>query len=388
MSFSGSNTAEKLDSDNHGPVRAVVVDDSSVIRGFLMRWLKEDDEIDVVGSASNGAMAIKTVERLRPEVVLLDIEMPEMDGITALPELLRVAPGVKVIMVSTLTRRNAEISLKATSLGAADYITKPESARAIGANEEFRRELIGKVKVYGLAGRGDGATTSLRSAPATGAARAVPRLADIAGPSPTQIKLLPATGLRPDVLGIGSSTGGPQALFKFLSALKGQLRVPVVITQHMPATFTAILAEHIAKATGMPCMEGKDNQLAKAGEIYVAPGGYHMTVSSSTQGPILHLDQNPPENFCRPSVDPMFRSLAKHYGKRALGVVLTGMGHDGLAGGQEIVNAGGMIVAQDEASSVVWGMPGAVANAGLCCRVVDIDAMGGEVGRLMAGAMS
>lgn len=353
-----------------------------------MRWLREDSEINVVGSASNGAMAIKTIERLQPEVVLLDIEMPEMDGITALPELLRVAPGVKVIMVSTLTRRNAEISLKATSLGAADYITKPESARAIGANEEFRHELIGKVKVYGLAGRGADAATSLKSDAAPAAARAAPRLVDIAGPAPTQIKLLKATGIRPNILGIGSSTGGPQALFKFLGDLKGQLRVPVVITQHMPATFTAILAEHIAKATGLKCMEAQDNQLARPGEIYVAPGGYHLTVSASTQGPILHLDQNPPENFCRPSVDPLFRSLAKHYGKRALCAVLTGMGHDGLAGGQEIVNAGGMIVAQDEASSVVWGMPGAVANAGLCCRVASIDAIGGEVGKLLAGAMA
>jgi two-component system chemotaxis response regulator CheB len=351
------------------PIRVLVVDDSHVIRGLLTRSLDSDPGIKVVASASNGKAAIDEVTRTEIDVVVLDIEMPVMDGMTALPQLLAARPGMQVIMASTLTLKGASISMKALSKGAADYVPKPTSTGEINSAEDFKRELIAKVKSWGaVARRRRGSAARPGAAPASTGARRFPA-------GPVKLRDVP-TLFRPDCIAIGSSTGGPQALFKVFQMMGKVTNLPVFVTQHMPATFTTILAEHLGQASGMPAAEAKDGEPVMPGRIYVAPGDFHMTVSGEGGRKVLHLDKNPPENFCRPAVDPMLRSLAKAYNGKVLTVILTGMGTDGLKGGQELSAAGGVIAAQDEATSVVWGMPGAVASAGLCSAVLPLSDIG------------
>ena len=424
-----------------GPYRVMVCDDSAVIRGLISRTLETDPEINVVATVSDGQMAINALARNDIEVCILDIEMPVMDGLTALPQLVERQPDLQVIVASTLTRRNAEISLKALSIGAADYIAKPTTAVAINAGTDFKVELISKVKALGASRRrirgiprpaaAPPSTAPAASAmsvqavpvtPVTAAPRAgsstgytfrdqpAPRpsgslfnrsaTAQQAPPAPARpviaraapaasantprapISLRPLPTELPEVIAIGSSTGGPQALFSLLSAL-GKVSQPILITQHMPATFTTILAEHIERASGIPTFEAAEDMKVESGKIYVAPGDFHMSIEGSPQRPVIKLLKTPPESFCRPSVNPMLRSLVKLYGKRILTVILTGMGQDGLKGGEMAVAAGGTIIAQDEASSIVWGMPGAVASAGLCSAVLPLDEIGPMVRRLV-----
>ncbi|HEB79847.1 MAG TPA: chemotaxis response regulator protein-glutamate methylesterase [Rhodospirillales bacterium] len=354
----------------------MMVDDSAVIRGLITRILEADNSIKVAVSVGNGELAVKNLSRYDIDVIVLDIEMPVMDGLTALPKLLEVDPGVKIIMAPTLTERNADISLRALEAGATDYIPKPTSSREISAEGDFRRELIDKVKALGMVRRRN-RTLSEKDGRAKGP---VFKAASVQlGPPHEKISLREPGKDKPDVLAIGSSTGGPQALFSFLGALKKDIKAPILITQHMPAMFTAILAEHINRMTGWPCSEAKDGEAIRAGHIHVAPGGYHMKVANKGPQRVISLNQDPPENFCRPAVDPMFRSAAKVFGSRVIGVVLTGMGSDGAKGGKEITQAGGTIVAQDEKSSVVWGMPGAVAAAGICSAVLPLDELASYV---------
>jgi two-component system, chemotaxis family, protein-glutamate methylesterase/glutaminase len=349
------------------PIRVLVVDDSHVIRGLLTRSLESDPGIKVVATASNGKAAIDEVTRTDIDVVVLDIEMPVMDGMTALPQLLAARPGMQVIMASTLTLKGASISMKALSKGAADYVPKPSSTGEIHSTEDFKRELITKVKSWGAIARRRRASAArpLEAAPAP---RRFPA-------GPIKLKEVP-TLFRPDCIAIGSSTGGPQALFKVFQMMGKVTNLPVFVTQHMPATFTTILAEHLGQASDMPAAEAKDGEPVVPGRIYVAPGDFHMTVQTEGGRKVLRLDKNPPENFCRPAVDPMLRSLAKTYNGKVLTVILTGMGTDGLKGGQELSAAGGVIAAQDEATSVVWGMPGAVTSAGLCSAVLPLSDIG------------
>lgn len=356
------------------PFRVLVVDDSAVIRGMLTRILEADSEIRVVASVGNGEMAIAAAGRHSPDVVVLDIEMPVMDGITALPKIIEADPGVKVIMASTLTLRNADISLKAMSLGAADYIPKPTSASEISAGHDFKRDLIEKVKTLAAVHRAaDKASPGSRARPRPGTAAREPQAAGLYRGLPVKLREMPA--ISPAVIAIGSSTGGPQALFKVLPQLGG-LTQPILVTQHMPATFTTILAEHIKKLTSIPCAEAVDGEPVAGGKIYVAPGDYHMTVETSGGRPVIRLTQTPPENFCRPAVDPMLRSLVQVYGRNVLAVILTGMGQDGMKGAEVVTTAGGAVIGQDEATSVVWGMPGAVATKGLCSAVLPIQEIG------------
>lgn len=325
----------------------MVCDDSVVIRTAVARMLDADPAVQVVARASNGQMAIDELKRTPVDVVVLDIEMPVMDGMTALPLLLRADPGLKVVMASTLTTRGADIALRALRLGAADYVPKPS---AVHGDEVFRRELVEKVK--GLA--------RLRRRVAQPATQATP------------VRLRSAAVVAPKLLAIGSSTGGPQALFTLVQGLGKTLNVPVVVTQHMPATFTAILAEHISKLGGLPCAEAKDGEQLAPGRIYLAPGDRHMVIDAGRGGLLAHLNSDPPENFCRPSVDPMLRSAAAACDGRVLVTILTGMGQDGLLGTRRVIDAGGSAVAQDESTSVVWGMPGAIAQAGLCHAVLPL----------------
>lgn len=358
------------------PVRVMVVDDSAVIRGLISKSLEADAGIKVVHSASNGQMAVDIAARSNVEVVVLDIEMPVMDGITALPKLLAARPGLQVVMASTLTRRNADISLQALAAGAADYVAKPSSSELVTA-ESFKRELTSKVKELGQAyRRKHPESANAAPTPARRTAPAVP-----AGP-PVPIKLRPEATLQPEILAIGSSTGGPQALFKVLGGLGGKSDLPILVTQHMPATFTAILAEHIAQASKIPTAEARDGEPVMRGRIYVAPGDIHMTVAVEDGKKIIRLVKTAPENFCRPAVDPMLRSVAAAYGARCMVLILTGMGSDGQKGASTVVAAGGSVVAQDEATSVVWGMPGAVAKTGLCSAVLPLPEIAPYLRRL------
>lgn len=371
----------------------MVVDDSAVVRGLETRMLESDPAIKVVASVGNGQVALQALDRHDVEVVVLDIEMPVMDGLTALPQLLRKNPALRIIMSSTLTQKNAEVSLKAIELGATEYIPKPSSSRELTGGADFKTELVEKVKALGASARkGTGVrkrfsaestasghrSTFTSSASAAPAAAAPEKRSLHAG----QVTLRKPGTDRPDVIAIGSSTGGPQALFTVLSGLKkaGGVTQPILITQHMPATFTTILAEHISRLSGFTAKEATNGEKIVGGHVYVAPGDYHMLVDVKGTEKVIRLDQGPPENFCRPSVDPMYRSIAKAWGARkVLACVLTGMGSDGAKGGTVIADGGGTVIAQDEASSVVWGMPGATAHAGACAAVLPIGDIAGWI---------
>jgi two-component system chemotaxis response regulator CheB len=362
------------------PFRIMVVDDSAVIRGLLIRSLESDPQIHVVASVRDGSLALNAVMQHDIEVVILDIEMPVMDGLTALPKIIAARPGIKVIMASTLTRRNADISLQALSAGAADYVTKPGST-ALTSAEDFKRELLAKVKALARARRNSAGSAQPVAQPLVQTPAARAPVAAVA--VPRRIVLRHSNAEPFEALAIGSSTGGPQALFALLSAIRGRVNAPIFVTQHMPATFTTILAEHINRVSGWPAAEGVDGEVVKPGRVYVAPGSFHMVIETqATQQRVIRLTSTPPENFCRPSVDPMLRSLARIYGRRLLTVILTGMGHDGLAGGEAVTAAGGAVIAQDEATSVVWGMPGAVATAGICSAVLPLPELGPYISRL------
>jgi two-component system chemotaxis response regulator CheB len=364
------------------PVRVLLVDDSLVVRGLMARILGEEPAIRVVASVGNGQLAIDRLRHTPADVVVLDIEMPVMDGITALPRLLEIDRSLRVIIASTLSTRNAQISIRCLEAGAADYIPKPSANREIsgfaGGSDAFRRELVAKVLAHG----GQRRRSERRDPP-------LPRDAQAASPPPTGsprslASRKPSLSM-PRVLAIGSSTGGPQALQAFLKGLGPQVRLPILITQHMPPMFTTILAKHIAAHTGIACAEAEDGEPLQPGRAYLAPGDYHMLVETRAGGPVLRLTQEPPVNFCRPAVDVMYGSVARCFGAAALAVVLTGMGCDGLKGGDDIVRAGGTVLAQDEKSSVVWGMPGAVATAGLCSAVLPLAELSLLVTRLAAG---
>jgi two-component system chemotaxis response regulator CheB len=371
----------------------MVVDDAVVVRGLLSRWIDEEPGLEVVASLRTGREAVDQLERTNPDVVILDVEMPDLDGISALPLLLEKKRDLVVIMASTLTRRNAEISLKALSLGAADYVPKPETSRGVTTSIEFRRDVVEKIRQLGARRKRilDPRTPGARPVtPARGAdARAevhAPTHAHGHGSLAQPIKLRPFASTSPRVLLIGSSTGGPQALTNVISHL-GQVvdHAPVLVTQHMPPTFTTILAEHLTRAGGRPAREGQEGEPILSGHIYVAPGGRHMQVVRVKGQPVIALDDGPLINFCKPAVDPLFSSAAKVWGSSILALILTGMGTDGTRGAGDIVAAGGSIVAQDEASSVVWGMPGAAAHAGVCSAVLPLDQIASKVVRLFSG---
>jgi len=357
-------------------IRVVVVDDSAVIRGLITRWLNEAGGFDIVGTASNGRIAVEAVERHKPDVVLMDIEMPEMDGITALPLILKAHPATRVIVISTLTQRNAQISLKCLSLGATDYLAKPEGARVANAADEFRRELVEKVRALG----GSRARAARPAAAPSAQPQVQPPLPRAAPPRPA------GASTRPQCLLIGSSTGGPRAVEKVLLDLRPVLpQIPVLIVQHMPPMFTAVFAEHLQSYLSMPCREAKDGEPILPGTVLVAPGGRHMGVAASGGKPVIRLNDGPLESFCRPAVDVLFREGAAAFGASALALVLTGMGSDGTQGARTLVQAGATVIVQDEASSVVWGMPGSIARAGLAQEILPLDAIGSSLKGLITG---
>ncbi len=373
------------------PIRVMVVDDAIVVRSLLARWVDAEPDMQVIASLRNGREAVARIEQSDADVVVLDIDMPELDGISALPLLLQKKRDLVVIMVSTFTRRSAEISLRALALGAADYIPKPETTREATTSVSFRRELIEKIRTLG----------SSRFLPRAYARAAAPEIAPsphgkpVAAPrvrktrsfetEPLRLRLFAA--VRPRVLLIGSSTGGPQALTALIEKLPAAVdRAPVLITQHMPPMFTTVLAEHLSRVGGRGAHEAEDGEPVLAGGIYVAPGGRHMRVVRSDDGIRIALGDDAPINFCKPAVDALFTSAVPVWGAATLALVLTGMGADGTRGAADIVAGGGSIIAQDEATSVVWGMPRSVAQAGLCSAVLPLDQIAPKIIRLFSGA--
>jgi two-component system chemotaxis response regulator CheB len=346
--------------------RVLLCDDSAVIRAAMARMLESDPAVTVPVRVANGQLAVEAVKRERFDVVVLDIEMPVMDGLTALPLLLRADPGLRVVMASTLTTRGADIALRALRLGAADYVPKP-SVAAI-ADDSFKRELLAKVKGLARLRRRAGGGPVAPSRPLT-----------LARPTRRETPLL---------LAVGSSTGGPQALFTFVQGLGKNVPVPVIITQHMPATFIPILAEHLTKLGGLPCTEAHDGEALLPGGIHLAPGNRHLLVAGRPGALRIRLSDGPAVNFCRPAVDPMLQSAAATCSGRVLVVMLTGMGHDGRDGTRAVVEAGGVALAQDEATSVVWGMPGAIATAGFCHRVLPLPALAGAALEFLRAGVS
>lgn len=361
----------------------MIVDDAVVVRGLFTRWVEAEPDLELAASLRTGREAVNQLERADPDVVVLDIDMPELDGMAALPQLLAKKPDLIVIMASTLTRRNAEISLRALSLGATDYIPKPDNTREVTTSVTFRRELIDKIRALGLR------ANRFRPSPLHPASAPVPKPvaphATLHAPA-QDVVLRPMPLTPPGVLLIGASTGGPQALNAVLGRIAGVFeRAPVLITQHMPPTFTAILAEHLTRLLNRPVHEAIDGEPVNAGGVYIAPGGRHMRVARRTGTAVIALDDGPVVNFCKPAVDPLFASAAEVWGQKVLALVLTGMGSDGLHGAKAIVAAGGHVLAQDEASSVVWGMPGQVAHAGLASALLPLNEIAPKLVRLFGG---
>jgi two-component system, chemotaxis family, protein-glutamate methylesterase/glutaminase len=364
------------------PVKVMLVDDSAVIRGLYRRMLASETDIEIVSDAGNGQQAIDRLKKTPVHLIVLDIEMPVMDGLSAIPHLLKVQPDVMILMASTLTARNAEFSLQAMNAGAADYLEKPTSSNELTTGVDFKTDLLRKIKMLGATAQRNPshAANSTSSQPSPGVKPSEGKAGSgwkIAQSKDIQLR---APGItKPRVLAVGSSTGGPQALAAVFEKLPATLGIPVVVVQHMPPTFTRILAERIQGLSDWKCHEAEDGEALRSDTILIAPGGYHMVLAKDGTNVVAKLNQDPAENFCRPAVDPLFRSVADIYGPAAMGVVLTGMGHDGRDGGRMIVDKGGTIYAQDEESSIVWGMPGAVAIAGICSKVIPLDNVANEV---------
>jgi two-component system, chemotaxis family, protein-glutamate methylesterase/glutaminase len=347
------------------PTRVMVVDDSTVVRGLIGRIIDATPGMQVVASAPNGRLALDTMRHREVDVVLLDVEMPEMDGVTALPLILRQHPGVRVLMTSSLTRGGAEITMRCLALGAADYIAKPSAGSALNSMNEMAPELVRKVR----------ALARSAGCPAVAPPPGEPQ------PAPPPL-LASAHGEEVRILAVAASTGGPNALVQLLRGIPADMSLPVLITQHMPPVFTAALADRLTRESGLPCREARHGEAVLPGQVYLAPGDHHMTVVSQERQPYIRLDQTPPINFCRPAADPMFTSVAALYGRAALAVVLTGMGEDGMRGCRDVVARGGCVVAQDQATSVVWGMPGAVAGAGLASAVLPLERIAPHIAML------
>ena len=350
-------------------IRILIVDDAVVVRRMLTDILDSDPELEVVGTAANGKIALNKLPQVKPDVMILDLDMPEMNGLETLAAVRKINSTLPIIAFSTMTERGASKTLEALSRGATDYVTKPSTMRgARSAVDTIREELVPKVKAFGRRRRG-----------------------------PTQPMSRPAQHQRPvgagrtgagkySVLAIGTSTGGPNALADLLPRLPPNFPVPIVIVQHMPPIFTRILAERLTAASHLKVVEGSMGAVLQPGTAYIAPGDYHMTIARGSQTTVVtKTNQNPPEHSCRPAVDVLFRSVAEVYKDKVLAVVLTGMGRDGALGCAKIKQSGGGILAQDEASSIVWGMPGLVAKQGLAEKVLNLEGLAEEITRRICG---
>jgi two-component system chemotaxis response regulator CheB len=336
-------------------IKVLAVDDSAVVRRLLREVLSGDPAVHVAGVAANGKIALSMVEQLSPDILTLDIEMPEMDGLRTLAELRRRHPRLPVIMFSSLTERGAAATLEALTLGASDYVTKPATeAGFASAAQRIREQLLPRIK----------ALCRTKTGQATEA---------------IALRRAERQRRRIDIVAIGASTGGPNALGALLPLIPADFAAPIVIVQHMPPVFTRFFAERLAAASQVPVREAKGGELLLPGEAWLAPGDFHLTVTYDGARVRLATAQTPPENSCRPSVDVLFRSVAATYGGASLGVVMTGMGQDGLKGARQIHEAGGRVLVQDEATCVIWGMPGFIAQAGLADAILPLEQIAAEI---------
>lgn len=410
------------------PIRVLVVDDSVVVRRLVTDVLSEDPMIEVIGTASNGKIGVAKVDQLKPDLVTLDIEMPEMNGLEALREIRKKYPRLPVVMFSTLTQSGASATLDALAMGASDYVTKPANVGSITQGmQAIRLELT--PKVHALCRRAAGLTRPAAPAPVHAPSGLVARTGGLIAPRPGHPSIRPSLGsLRPligstrgltpppapaapppaggyearpagrggkvDLLMIGSSTGGPNALATLWASLPKDLPVPVIITQHMPPMFTTLFADRLSKIGTVPVVEGTEGVTLKAGHAVLAPGDHHLVLDPNAPSGRVRITKDPPVNSCRPAVDPMFQSAVKVFGGNVLAVILTGMGSDGLEGCRIVRAAGGQVVTQDEHTSVVWGMPGHVTQAGLADAVLPLDRIASEIiqrvgqGRLAASGIA
>lgn len=348
-------------------IRVLIVDDAVVVRRMVSELLAEDPSFEVAAAASTGRIALAKIPQVNPDLITLDVEMPDMDGLQTLKEIRKTYPRLPVIMFGTQTERGSATTLDALGLGATGYVTKPADMRSVAsARERIREELIPKIKLLcGRAARLETPETTLGSSLLSASTNG--REGGRGSERPLEI------------VAIGSSTGGPNALAQLLPALPADFPVPIVIAQHMPPGFTQSLAQRLASHSAVSIGEAMSGGRLAPGQVWIAPGNYHMEVCRDALGGKVRLHQGPPENSCRPAVDVLFRSVAECYGASSLAVVLTGMGYDGLRGCEALRQKGGQILAQDEASSVVWGMPGSVAQAGLADRVLPLDQISQEI---------
>lgn len=347
-------------------IRILLVDDSVVVRKILSGILSKERHFEVVGVAANGSIAFAKISQLHPDIVILDMDMPVLNGLETLKKIRQKNSSLPVIMFSALTERGAVATLEALSSGANDYITKPSNLESIEeALESVKKQLISKINVF----CGHSVSRKIpRSCPASPLTK--PGREQFQSDFPNH---------RIDVVAIGVSTGGPDALAKVLSELPSNFPLPILITQHMPAVFTNKLAENLSRHSLLPVKEGVSGEEVLPGTAWLAPGNYHMVVVKSGEIVRIQINQGPQVNSCRPAVDPLFYSVAEAYGRHVLAVLLTGMGHDGLEGCRSVRKENGYVIVQDKASSVVWGMPGAVSDAGLAHKVIPLKDIGDEI---------
>jgi two-component system chemotaxis response regulator CheB len=353
-----------------GRVRILIVDDSAVMRSFLRSVISSDPALEVAAAASDGAAALDLLGSAHPDLILLDVEMPKMDGLETLRAIRARAYRMPVIMVSAVTVRGARVTIEALAAGASDYLAKPANqSDRYSAERTLAQDLLPRIHAL-----------------TTAAAKASRKNAQTEHARPQLSTSSPSVS-SPSVLAIGASTGGPAALDVVLSTIPTEFPLPVLVVQHMPELFTGMLVERLAQRCQLQVCEGSEGMAVVPGRIYIARGNWHMELLAKTRNavsPTLHLHQGPLENHCRPAVDVLFRSVAAIYGPASLCVVLTGMGSDGLAASRLVVGQGGTVLAQDQATSVIWGMPGAVAQAGLASRVLPLAAITPEILRLSA----
>ncbi len=359
---------------NDPKIRVLIVDDSVVVRKLIGDVLKKDPQIEVVGIAANGRIALEKIPQLNPDIITLDVEMPELDGLATLREIRKSRPKLPVIMLSSLTLGGASVTLDALAAGANDFVTKPSNVGSVGeALAALGQDLIPKIRLHcrrfvRAPALADGGSIEARPAPP-----APPR------PAVSRFKTSPI-----EIVCIGTSTGGPNALSDVFATIRQSFPVPIVIVQHMPPLFTRLLAERLNRLQGpLQFHEGEEGMILEVGHVYIAPGGKHMEIRRDAARVSVHLQEGPLENSCRPAVDVLFRSVVACYRSSILGVIMTGMGQDGLRGCEGISGVGGRILAQDEASSVVWGMPGFVAKAGLADEVLPLSQIGPKMSELV-----
>lgn len=353
--------------------KVLVVDDMAIVRKLLTDLISEDPQLEVVGVAADGKIALSKLGQLKPDIVILDVEMPEMNGLETVQNIRKIDARIPIVMFSAVTMSGAQVTLDALNSGANDYVTKPEKMTSIDESKEYlRRSLITKIRTL------------------TGLDQIVfAEVPKTIQPVPKAQAVLPPLSHKPiEIVGIGISTGGPNALMTLFSGMPSRFSCPIVIVQHMPATFTKLFADRLGTITGLQVKEAQDGDVLGPNTVWLAPGNYHMVLSREGFKTVIRLNQNPEENFCRPAVDPLFRSIADIYGGASLGVIMTGMGQDGLLGAEEIRRQGGQIILQDEATSAVWGMPGACYRAGISNDVFPLEQLAFEISRRVEASNS